>query len=575
MGMLPPPSPPVDLPSWRRLPHMQKVHPLVLRWVEYGAETPLFVLGFYLIKAAAFVVGGLALLAATPGLGGLGDLSNWWSEPIVYQKAIVFIWLFELLGLGGSSGPLTFKFLPPVIGFLHWLRPGTIRQPPWSKRVPLTRGDSRTVVDVVLMLATIAVMVSLLVVGGAGPVPPGATVGLLPHGLVIALVVLMVVLGLRDKVSVIAGRADLYLVPTIIFLFPYDQMMIGLKIALVGIWVGAGVSKLTRHFAPVVTVMTSNAPFRPRWFKRLHFANFPEDVSPSRFAFGLAHMGTLVEIPLVLVMLFSTNTTLTHVLVVIMVIFHLNIISFVPLAVPNEWNIFMIFAAIWLFWTHAEVAVTDLGNPLLIAVLVLGLVVPVVLGNMRPDLVSFAFAMRYYAGNWPASLWCFRGDAAERISANVVKSAGLVSEQLTRIYDADYAELMTYRMRAFRSMHIQGRALNGLLPRALDDVDAYEIIDGELFAGPVNGWNMGDGHMHNWQLLESIQRRCHYAPGELVLVHIESQPIHRQQMRYHLIDAATGQFETGHIHMSDLADRQPWSDAPLPVDVDPSNSGRN
>ena len=33
----------------------------------------------------------------------------------------------------------------------------------------------------------------------------------------------------------------------------------------------------------------------------------------------------------------------------------------------------------------------------------------VVLGNLYPGKVSFLPAMRYYAGNWDTSLWCFRG----------------------------------------------------------------------------------------------------------------------------------------------------------------------
>ena len=46
-------------------------------------------------------------------------------------------------------------------------------------------------------------------------------------------------------------------------------------------------------------------------------------------------------------------------------------------------------------------------------------------------------------------------------------------------------------------MHSHGRALNGLLPRAVDDVEAYDVREGELIAGVVLGYNFGDGHFHN------------------------------------------------------------------------------
>ena len=45
---------------------------------------------------------------------------------------------------------VTFMPRPPMGSILYWLRPKTIRLPPWPGRVPLTRGDARTPVDVLL-----------------------------------------------------------------------------------------------------------------------------------------------------------------------------------------------------------------------------------------------------------------------------------------------------------------------------------------------------------------------------------------------------------------------------------------
>ena len=58
--------------------------------------------------------------------------------------------LWEIIGLGAGSMPLTFRFMPPIGGILYWLRPGTIRLPPFPDRVPLTRGSTRTWFDVAL-----------------------------------------------------------------------------------------------------------------------------------------------------------------------------------------------------------------------------------------------------------------------------------------------------------------------------------------------------------------------------------------------------------------------------------------
>lgn len=567
MPMLTPPPLPVDIESWKRLSRSERIRPLARDWVENGAAAPAPIYVLYIVKIIVFVVVGLLIIAATPGIGSVTEIADWWHEPIVYQKLVIWIWLFEMMGLGGSFGPLTFKFLPPLVAPLHWFRPGTIRQPPWPGVVPLTKGDRRSGVDVLLAAVAAGLMVWLLAAPGTGPVPPGASVGLMDKQVLVALVVTMLLIGLRDKVLYIASRADIYLVAALIFLFPYDQMMIGLKLALLAVWVGAGISKLTHVFPYVVTTMTSNAPLRPKFFKRAMYRDPVNDLRPSRLAFLFAHSGTFVEIVVPLVMLFSYGGAVSLVAVAVIVIFHLHIISNVPLAVPNEWNVYMIAAAIFLFWTHADVAVTDLSNPLLIGLLVFGVLGPVVLGNLRPDLVSFVMAMRYYAGTWPASLWCFRGESWRRLSADVTKASGLADEQLERIYGPDYALVTRFKLSAFRSFFPVGMALNGLLRRAVDDVEGYTVLDGEVIGSALNGWNMGDGHMHNEQLLEAVQKRCGFAPGELVLVHMESQPLFRQRMSYRIVDAATGRLESGTVPLKPMLNRQPWDDAPVPVQV--------
>ena len=99
-------------------------------------------------------------------------------------------------------------------------------------------------------------------------------------------------------------------------------------------------------------------------------------------------------------------------------------------------------------------------------------------------------------------------------------------------------------------------------PEVLD-----EVLDGELVAGTALGWNFGDGHMCNEQLIAALQERCNFEPGEVRVVLIDAQPIQRQTQRYRLVDAATGEFESGYVRVADMANSQPWDDA-LPVYVD-------
>ena len=163
---------------------------------------------------------------------------------------------------------------------------------------------------------------------------------------------LLVLNGLRDKTVFLAARGEQYL-PALFFftVLPFVDMIIALKLLIVVVWVGAGVSKFGKHFANVIPPMVSNSPCMPfKWVKRAHYRDFPRDLRPSRAAHFMAHvLGTTVEIVAPLVLLFSTNKWLTVAAVIVMVTFHLFIISTFPLAVPLEWNVLFAYASIFLF----------------------------------------------------------------------------------------------------------------------------------------------------------------------------------------------------------------------------------
>jgi hypothetical protein len=112
-----------------------------------------------------------------------------------------------------------------------------------------------------------------------------------------------------------------------------------------------------------------------------------------------------------------------------MVIFHFNIISNLPMGVPLEWNVFFIFSLFYLFGHYGAIRVYDLHSPLLLIILIVACAVLPIAGNMLPRQISFLLAMRYYAGNWATSLWCFRPGTEDRIEAGVVKNSALVINQ--------------------------------------------------------------------------------------------------------------------------------------------------
>ncbi|UJA19785.1 DUF3556 family protein [Thermoleophilia bacterium SCSIO 60948] len=572
MAFMSPADPPVDLDEWSRRTHLERIIPAARDWAENGSGVPSAVYLLYIVKLVVFSVAGLAIIGATSDLGGLGSIGEWWTEPIVFQKLCVWLILWEILGLGCGSMPLTFRFIPPIGGALYWLRRGTVRQPPWPDRVPLTAGTTRTPLDVALYIGVLGVLVYLLVAGGSGSViPDGAPTllpvepspDLLPVGGILALLALLAALGLRDKVAFLAARPEVYLPLLIVACFPPETMIVGWQFVFLCIWLGAASSKLNRHFPFVVSVMISNTPWnRSRRMKRDLYKGFPDDLRPGRNAAFAAHLGTVIEFTLPLILFFGPGGLIGTVAVIGMLIFHVHITSTFPLAVPLEWNLFMLFGIVFLFGHYGDVPLSTF-DPLLLAILLCTSVALPVLGNLMPDKISFLPSMRYYAGNWATSQWLFRreGDAEGKLDAGVKKPAAAVIEQLSRLYGRQMAEYLLYKGLAFRSMHHHGRALNGLVFRAADgDVESFHVREGELVSGIVNGWNFGDGHLHDEGLLQAVQERCGFAPGELRVVCLESQPVQVQRQRYRILDAADGLIEEGTIEVADMCSRQPWLD---------------
>ena len=557
MGFVSPNLPDLDVDQWRAQPRAERTKALQQHWTQNGFGTPYAIYLLYIVKIGLYILGGLAFAASTPGIGTLGNVADWWTEPVVFQKVIVWTLLFEVLGFGCGFGPLTLRFLPPLGTFLYWLRPGTIRLPPWPEQVPLTRGSRRTVVDVVLYLAVLASALWILLAPADPMIEPARLV---------PLVVLLPWLGLRDKTIFLAARAEHYWVTLLVFFLPFVDMVLAAKLIMLALWWGAATSKLNHHFPFVVATMLGNAPLVPRPLKRFLWRDVETDVRPSRVAATLAHTGTTVEYSVPLVLLLSSGGTVTWVAATVMILFHLNILSSIPMGVPLEWNVMMMFGVGWLFVQHAEIGLTDATNPALVFGLFALIVGTVILGNLRPHLVSFLPSMRYYAGNWPTSVWLFTLPAEEIYDQRVVHPARLPQRQLTRLYPPDTVDLLMGKVGAFRGLHTHGRAMAGLYPHAADDHEQRFILDGEMVAGSAIGWNFGDGHLHDEALLAAVQERCGFAPGDLRVIMMESQPFGQPAQQFRIVDAASGLVEQGEVDVADMITRQPW-DGDLPFRV--------
>ena len=515
-------------------------------YVRQGIGLPLAAYVFHAVKLCLFVLGWMFFCSFTPGLGSPWHFGAWCFKGIAFQKAFIWACLVEVLGCGCMSGPLGFHIWPPFTAFLHFLRPGTIKLAPFPN-LPLFGGTTRTWFDVILYGAFVASLLRALVaveIGAAQLVP---------------IVVLLPLCGLSDKTILLAARVEHHFAMIVCFLLA-GNWIAGCKAVQLAIWCWAGVSKLTVAFGYVIPVMTVNNPLvRSASLRQRMFVSYPDDLRPSRLGKTMAHAGTFLELAAPLTLLFVTHSgSLLVVGMILVLMLHGFIIGNMPAGAVFEWNLVSLYAAFFLFAGHPEVTVLDIGSTPLALYLVVGLILLPLLGNLVPARVSFLVAMRYYAGNWAWNAWLFRGDSYKKL-AKIKRASPLFREQLERFAPEEAAN-MDSRGMAFRSLHLQGRTLGLLLPKAISGrpFQEYNYVDGENVAGSVLGWNFGEGHLCDQRLLQCVQEHCNFEDGEVRAITVESQPLFGSTLHWRIVDAKRGVLEEGDVQLDELARRAPW-----------------
>lgn len=540
---------PYDFQEWEKLSYKERVKKVCQTWAVQGYGSPLSVAIFYLIKIVFYVLMFFWFCSFSNDLGSISEFYLWWTNPEALGKFIFWTVLIEVIGLGGASGPLTGRYTPIIGGVTYFLRPKTIKIPCFTK-IPLIKNDSRNWLDITLYLA---LLVSLIRVCIAPSIEPN---------IVLPVIGLLIICGILDRTIYLAARADIYLPMAICFMFPLETGH-GLKIIWFGIWFWAAFSKLTPNFTYAVSVMLSNSIlFTPSIFdnfKKSLFKSYPEDLRPSRKASYIAHLGTIIEFVMpILLLVFIGNSEMTFYALIALTLFHIFIFANFPMGVPLEWNVIMVFGAWMLFYGNLEFNPMEITSPILIVILLISLFVLPLLGNLFPKYISFLLSMRYYAGTWAYSVWLFKADSKDVIENKIPKTSKDVLVQMGKIYEKDFAEGIVSMILGFRLMHLPGRLLNQLVPKAINNIADYRWVDGEMLAGEVVGWNFGDGHLHHEDLLNSIQKRCNYDSGELRVIMVESPQFLSQNLEYRIYDAKDGLIEKGIGNTHKLKDQQPW-----------------
>ena len=542
--------PPYDPDRMLSAPFPEKIRLVCTQWASQVNPTPKAVMALYWTKYLLVYIGGWAIFQSfNANYPGFFSPLQWAFTGTAFQKAVVWSILYELTGIGCGWGPMNGRFDPWFGGFRHFLRPGTTKLSPFPG-LPLFGGIQRTWLDVALYAANHFFLLRALLA-------PEITADLLWPS-----VFLIPLMGIGDKTLFLAARGEHYWVALtcIAVALAGDGPWVSFcKLVWCFIWFWAATSKVNHHFPSVIQVMMNNGPFFPKWLKKRLFADYPDDLRPGQFAVFMARMGTLTEWTIPFVLAANISPLVTGLMLFVVVGFHGFIGINNPSGMPVEWNILMIYGAIALFGFHQDVSILQtLQMPWLLGFVLFCMFVVPLYGNFVPSRVSFLLAMRYYAGNWAYNVWLIRKDALGKLD-RLKKNADTTRTQLAEILpDPKLVDVALSMSLAHRFMHLEGRPLLEALPRTVDRIEDYEWIDGEMFAGMVIGWNFGDGHLNNESLVDAIQPQCQFAPGELRVLMIESQPLFGPTMKWKIVDAADGVLEEGETEIEPMRAVQPY-----------------
>jgi hypothetical protein len=216
----------------------------------------------------------------------------------------------------------------------------------------------------------------------------------------------------------------------------------------------------------------------------------------------------------------------------------------------------------------------NMSPPWLAIVIAAALLFYPILGNVRPDKVSFLPSLRQYAGNWASAVWAFAPGAEAKLD-HVTRSAHNQVDQFVAFgYEPAWAEITSQKTIAWRSMHSQGRGLFSLLLTHLPDIDTRTVREGEFVCNSLIGFNFGDGHLHDAEMIRAVQREAGFEPGECFIAWVESEAVGSGVQHYQVIDAALGVIERGTWKVADAVEEQPWlPNGPIPLQVSWSLDG--
>ena len=73
-------------------------------------------------------------------------------------------------------------------------------------------------------------------------------------------------------------------------------------------------------------------------------------------------------------------------------------------------------------------------------------------------------------------------------------------------YEPQWADVTMQQIISWRTMHSQGRGLFSVLLKTLPDIDSRSVREGEFVCNSLIGFNFGDGHLHDEDMIAAVQK---------------------------------------------------------------------
>ena len=106
-----------------------------------------------------------------------------------------------------------------------------------------------------------------------------------------------------------------------------------------------------------------------------------------------------------------------------------------------------------------------------------------------------------------------RGGQAEQASPAAPRNQ--IDQFVAFGYEPAWAEITLQQTIAWRTMHSQGRGLFSVLLKHLPDIDTRTVREAEFVCNSMIGFNFGDGHLHDEDLIAAVQQRGRLRAGRI------------------------------------------------------------